>query len=503
MFTYTIGLEIHVQLKTKSKMFCRCSNDGENQPPNTTVCPVCMGHPGTLPVMNEEAIRWGVKTSRALNCTINEISKFDRKNYFYPDLPKGYQISQYDKPIGIKGYVYIVIPDGKIRKEARIGITRLHMEEDAAKLLHAPGSGASLVDFNRSSTPLMEIVTEPDFVDPMEAKIFLQDLRLLARYLNVSHADMEKGHMRCDANVSINVTGDDGIVTQSPISEIKNLNSFRSVERALEYEGNRLYEEWMANGEVRNRTYKITVGWDDAKQETILQRWKEEAHDYRYFPEPDLPPLHFTNEYITQAESEIPELPNQKRERFGRDFGIAPEDARILIDDKETASFFENSASELDEWLCSMDSCDDAFKAKTYKLLAGWVINKLTNLLATREAPIEKSLVTPADMAKFVALISEDKINSTTAQKVLEAMVERGVDPLTMIQEEGLEQIQDTGLIESACRKALDNNPDAVANFKNGKQNALMFLVGQVMRDLKGQGNPEAVKQQLERLLTI
>lgn len=482
-------------------MFCRCSNDGENQPPNTTVCPVCMGHPGTLPVMNEEAIHWGVKTSRALNCTINEISKFDRKNYFYPDLPKGYQISQYDKPIGIKGHVDIVIPDGKIRKEARIGITRLHMEEDAAKLLHTPGSGASLVDFNRSSTPLMEIVTEPDFVDPMEAKIFLQDLRLLARYLDVSHADMEKGHMRCDANVSINVTNDDGIITQSPISEIKNLNSFRAVERALEYEGNRLYEEWMNNGEVRTRKYKITVGWDDAKQETVMQRWKEEAHDYRYFPEPDLPPLHFTNEYITQAESEIPELPNQKRDRFSRDYGMSPDDARILVDDKENASFFENAASELDEWLCSMDSCDDAFKTKTYKLLAGWIINKLTNLLATRETPIEKSLVTPADMAKFVALISEDKINSTTAQKVLEAMVERGVDPLTMIQEEGLEQIQDTRLITDACQKALDANPDAVANFKSGKQNALMFLVGQVMRELKGKGNPETVKQQLEQLL--
>ncbi|MBI4599411.1 Asp-tRNA(Asn)/Glu-tRNA(Gln) amidotransferase subunit GatB [Candidatus Uhrbacteria bacterium] len=501
MFTYTIGLEIHVQLKTKSKMFCRCSNDGENQPANTTICPVCMGHPGTLPVINEQAIRWGVKTALALNCTINEISKFDRKNYFYPDLPKGYQISQYDKPIGIMGHVDITIPDGGMRTTARIGITRLHMEEDAAKLLHAPEAGASLVDFNRSSTPLMEIVTEPDFVSPAEAKVFLQDLRLLTRYLDVSHADMEKGHLRCDANVSINVTSDDGITTQSPISEIKNLNSFRAVERALEYEGNRLWEEWQGGGDVRTRNYKITVGWDDDKQETVLQRWKEEAHDYRYFPEPDIPPLHFTHEYITTVKSEIPELPNQKKERFCRDFGITPEDARILVEDKELAAFFENTASELDAWLCSMDSCDDAFKTRTYKLLAGWVINKLGGLLAVTETRIEQCTVSPADMAKLIALIAEEQVNSTTAQKVLEAMIQNGIDPLTMIQEQGLEQIQDTGLIASACQKAVEANPDAAANFKNGKENAIMFLVGQVMRELKGKGQPELVKDELKKLL--
>jgi len=500
MFTYTIGLEIHIQLKTKSKMFCRCSNDGENQPPNTTICPICMGHPGTMPVVNDEAVKWGVKMARALNCTINEESKFDRKNYFYPDLPKGYQISQYDKPVGIKGSVDVLIPDGAHRTSAHIGITRLHLEEDAAKLIHAPGSGASLVDFNRSSTPLMEIVTEPDFVSPIEAKIFLQDLRLLARYLDVSYADMEKGHMRCDANVSINIT-ENGSTIQSPISEIKNLNSFKAVERALEYEGTRLYEEWQANGEVRTRKYKITVGWDDAKQATILQRWKEEAHDYRYFPEPDLPPLHFTREYILQAESEIPELPRDKRDRFCREYGISNDDARILIEDKEYASFFEQSASELDEWLCSMDSCDDAFKAKTYRLLAGWIINKLGGLLASRSKSIENTRVTPAHIAQLVALISEGKINSTTAQKVLEAMDESGVSPTQMIEEQGLEQIEDADLIMSVCHKIIDENPDAVTNFKNGKITVIMFLVGQVMKELKGKGNPETVKLQLEQLL--
>jgi aspartyl-tRNA(Asn)/glutamyl-tRNA(Gln) amidotransferase subunit B len=502
MFTYTIGLEIHVQLKTQSKMFCRCSNDGENQPPNTTICPICVGHPGTLPVLNEQAVRWGVKTALALNCTINEESKFDRKNYFYPDLPKGYQISQYDKPIGIKGHVDFVIPGGALRNTAHIGITRLHLEEDAAKLIHAPGSKASLVDFNRSSTPLMEIVTEPDFISPSEAKIFLQELRLLARYLDVSHADMEKGHMRCDANISINVPDENGATTQSPISEIKNLNSFRSVERALEYEGARLHKEWQDGGDVRKRTYKITVGWDDDKQETVLQRWKEEAHDYRYFPEPDLPPLHFSAEYIRDVESELPELPQRKRDRFCTDYGLGQDDARILVEDKEFAAFFEQSASELDGWLCALDSCDDAFKAKTYKLLSGWIINKLGGRLTARGCDITQTKATPEHMAHMVALIAEDKINSTVAQQVLEAMDENGVNPAQMIKEQGLEQVSDSELIAEIAQKIIDANPDAVANYKAGKENVIMFLVGQVMKELKGKGQPEIIKDQLKQLLS-
>lgn len=499
-FTTTIGLEIHVQLKTASKMFCRCSNVGENEPPNTTVCPVCMGHPGTLPVINDAAVRMGVKTSLALNCTINEESKFDRKNYFYPDLPKGYQISQYDQPVGINGYVDIDIPGDVPRSHVRIRIRRLHLEEDAAKLMHAPGSDASLVDFNRAGTPLAEIVTEPDFKTPLEAKIFLQDLRLLARYLDVSSADMEKGHLRCDANISIQ-TSENGVDVSSAISEIKNLNSFRAVERALEYEENRLKEEWMAGGEVRTRNYKITVGWDEVNQKTIVQRWKEEAHDYRYFPEPDLPPLRLSHERIHELTLELPELPSAKRARLTADYGISADDARILVEDRALASFFENACSELDAWICTLDSCDEAFKAKTYRLLSSWTVNKLLGLLSAHEQKIHDAKITAENMAQIIAYLAENKINSTTAQKILEASFETGIDPAQMITEQGLEQVSDIGMIGEIAKKVIDANADAVANYRAGKENVIMFLVGQVMKELKGKGQPEIVKEELKKLL--
>ncbi|MBI4252848.1 Asp-tRNA(Asn)/Glu-tRNA(Gln) amidotransferase subunit GatB [Candidatus Uhrbacteria bacterium] len=500
-FEYTIGLEIHVQLKTASKMFCRCSNAGENESPNTTVCPVCMGHPGTLPVMNAAAVRMGAKASLALNCTINEESKFDRKNYFYPDLPKGYQISQYDQPLGIHGYVDIAIPGDVPRSTARIRIRRLHLEEDAAKLLHAPGSDVSLVDFNRAGTPLAEIVTEPDFKTPLEAKIFLQELRLLARYLDISSADMEKGHLRCDANISIQTT-EDGAEVSSAISEIKNLNSFRAVERALEYERNRLREEWTAGGEVRTRNYKITVGWDEQNQKTIVQRWKEEAHDYRYFPEPDLPPLRFSHEAIDEIRAELPELPQQKRQRLISTYGISLDDARILVDDRALASFFENACSELDAWLCALSGCDDAFKEKSYKLLSAWTVNKLQGLLASTGQYIDQSKLTPENMAQLIAYIAEDKINSTTAQEILEHSLKTAIDPAQMIKEQGLEQVSDSGLIGQTAQKIVDANPDAVANYKAGKENAIMFLVGQVMKELKGKGQPELIRDELKKILS-
>ncbi|MEK7102884.1 MAG: Asp-tRNA(Asn)/Glu-tRNA(Gln) amidotransferase subunit GatB, partial [Patescibacteria group bacterium] len=293
----TIGLEIHVQLNTASKMFCRCSNDAQGAEPNTLICPICLGHPGTLPVINGEAINKGARMALALQCTINPLSKFDRKNYFYPDLPKGYQISQYDQPVGKDGYIDIEItgaPEGQ-RTSAHIRFNRLHMEEDAAKLIHDGGS--SLVDYNRGGTPLMEIVTEPDIASPLEAKLFLHELRLISRYLGASEADMEKGHLRCDANVSVQLE-QNGIRVSTPISEIKNLNSFKSVEAALTYEAERLYQDFISGGETSTRKNKITVGWDEHKQLTTMQRGKEEAHDYKYFPEPDLPKLFL---------SEIPE----------------------------------------------------------------------------------------------------------------------------------------------------------------------------------------------------
>jgi aspartyl-tRNA(Asn)/glutamyl-tRNA(Gln) amidotransferase subunit B len=499
MFTFMIGLEIHVQLKTKSKMFCRCSNEGEFQPPNTTICPICTGHPGTLPVVNAQAIEWGAKMALALNCTVNEWSKFDRKNYFYPDLPKGYQISQYDKPISSRGFLEISNPQGA-RATAHIRINRLHLEEDAAKLIHT-ANGDSLVDFNRASTPLMEIVTEPDITSPQEAKIFLQELRLIARHLDVSSADMEKGHLRCDANVSIHFDHE-GAHVSSPISEIKNLNSFKAVEKALEYEGNRLYREWLDGGDVRKRTYKITVGWNDATETTFVQRSKEEAHDYRYFPEPDLPPSHFTSTRIEEIRSSIPELPAAMRTRLATQYGLPEDDARICVDDKLIAKYFEQTASELDAWLCTLSSCDDAFKIKSYRLLANWLINRLPPLLTAHNHSLETTKVTPENFAELIAFIIENKINSTSAHVVLEEMVVSGADPAHIIEERGLLQVSDTGAIESACRKVIDENVDAVSKYKAGKTTTIMFLVGQVMRDMKGAAQPDLVKEMLEKLLS-
>lgn len=499
MFSTMIGLEIHVQLKTKSKMFCRCSNEGEFLPPNTTICPICTGHPGTLPVANTDAIDFAARMALAINCRVNEWSKFDRKNYFYPDLPKGYQISQYDQPIGSGGYLDIHMSDGE-RTEARIRMNRLHLEEDAAKLLHT-AAGVSLVDFNRSSTPLMEIVTEPDIRSPQEAKVFLQELRLIARYLDVSSADMEKGHLRCDANVSIHFEHE-GTKVSSPISEIKNLNSFRAVEKALEYERNRLYREWIEGGEVRTRTHKVTVGWNDAKETTFVQRSKEEAHDYRYFPEPDLPPLHFTPERIAELRDSIPELPAAKRERIISHYGLPVEDVRILVDEQALGVYFEQTADELDVWMGTLNSCDDAFKKKTYRMLANWLINKFSALLSEQGQTPSTGLVSCAHFGKFITFIAEDKINSSTAQIVLADMVATGKDPEHIVADKGLAQVTDTTAIDAVCEAVLAVHTDAVEKYRAGKTTTIMFLVGQVMREMKGAAQPDLVKDILEKKLS-
>jgi aspartyl-tRNA(Asn)/glutamyl-tRNA(Gln) amidotransferase subunit B len=501
MFSYTIGLEIHIQLKTASKMFCRCSNDGENQPSNTTICPVCTGHPGVLPVLNAEAVHMGAKMALAINCSIPDTSKFDRKNYFYPDLPKAYQISQYDQPVGKNGYLDISIPsrDGS-RTSARIRINRLHLEEDAAKLVHTQDKKSSLVDFNRCSTPLMEIVTEPDLLSPLEAKIFLQELRLIARYVGVSSADMEKGHLRCDANVSVNIT-ENGKTIQTPISEIKNLNSFRAVEKALEYESNRLYEDFMAGGETRKRTNKITVGWDDAQGSTILQRGKEEAHDYRYFPEPDLPPIAFSDDERTRVRAEIPELPAARRTRFMDEYGISEDDARILVDDKEIGNFFETSTSEVSEWLYSLKTREDALKQKSYKLLASLIIHKIPPLM--RGCEIHDTKLTPENLAECVALSILGKVNSTALQAILEDTILHGTNPTTVMKEKNLEQIEDVAALESICTAVLEKNPDAVASYRSGKTTVIMFLVGNVMKEMKGKAQPEKIREILEEKLRL
>lgn len=504
MYTTIIGLEIHVQLKTKSKMFCRCSNEGEIQLPNTTVCPVCMGHPGTLPVANKQAIQWSAKTALALGCEIPDISKFDRKNYFYPDLPKGYQISQYDQPIGLRGHLDIFLDDkkaGSHRKQARITIRRLHLEEDAAKLVHAADKGVSLVDFNRASTPLMEIVTEPDFRTPAEAYVFLHELRQLVRYLDVSSADMEKGQMRCDANISLEFE-DNGARVNTPISEIKNLNSFRAVERALTYEGSRLYQEWQSGGDVRTRTSKITVGWDDASDKTIIQRWKEEANDYRYFPEPDLAPLTWEQEQIKVMRSSLPELPAAKRSRFIEQYGIPESDAAIIVQEKHHADFFEHAASELDEWFASLDSdLAEASRVRAYSVLSSWFVHKLGGILAEKGVALSGVPLTPENFGQLIALVMKNAVNSTSAKRILEIMTDTGGDPAQIMKQQNLEQVSDEDALRVVCVAILADNPDAVMNYRNGKSNAIMFLVGSVMKEMRGKAQPEIVRALLERLI--
>ncbi|MEK7075152.1 MAG: Asp-tRNA(Asn)/Glu-tRNA(Gln) amidotransferase subunit GatB, partial [Patescibacteria group bacterium] len=378
-----IGLEFHVQLKTKTKMFCGCANEPEAEEPNKHICPICLGHPGVLPTINQAVVNMAIKVSAALNCEIAEFTKFDRKNYFYPDLPKGYQISQYDLPFAENGWLGInfLAKDGLAgrlddeKQMKRIGIIRLHLEEDAAKSIHDKKS--TLVDFNRGGAPLIEIVTSPHFSTPQEAKTFGQELQLIVRYLNVSDADMEKGQLRCDANISLRPEGDPKLY---PKTEIKNINSFRALERALAFEIERQTILW-TNGQPPAK--QETRGWLEAKQETISQRTKEEAEDYRYFPEPDLPPLAFTKEQIEQLSVSNIELPQAKRRRFMATYGFNADETKILTESKELANYAEEIISELREWLNSLDNTEgtdeeiwEKNKKKLIKLIAGWLINK-------------------------------------------------------------------------------------------------------------------------------
>lgn len=504
MATYetVIGLEVHVQLKTKSKMFCGCDNAGDEKPPNTTVCPICLGHPGTLPVANEQAVKWSVMSAMALNCEIPQISKFDRKHYFYPDLPKGYQISQYDQPIGVNGKITVTLEDGTTKE---IRVHRLHLEEDAAKLTHS--DKGSFVDFNRAGTPLMEIVSEPDIRSAEEAKAYLQEMRAIMRYLGVSDADMEKGHMRCDANISLRPTDIDDPRQLYPKTEIKNVNSFRHVERALKYEITRQTELWEEGSPPDETT---TRGWNDTEQRTEEQRTKEEAADYRYFPEPDLPPLHFGYNLseeevkkgiidIRHLEAELPELPAKKRERFMKEYGLPPASINYIVYDADLAGYFEQVVSELHDWAHNLKEVDwDKEKSKLIKSAAGWLDSKLMKLVADEEKTIKDTKVTPENFAELITMLHKGEINSSIGQKVLEFMHKKGGDPSNIVQDNNWGLVTDTGALEEAAKKAIDANPDAVSDFKAGKENALQFLLGQVMKETKGQAAPEAVMKILK-----
>lgn len=486
-----IGLEIHIQLKTKSKMFCSSPNQTEGAEPNTNICEVCTGQPGTLPVINQEAVRKAILLGSALGCKIASYTKFDRKNYFYPDLPKGYQISQFDYPICGRGeFAYKFGNENKI-----VGITRAHLEEDAGKLVHPDGADYSLVDLNRAGVPLVEIVTEPDFQSPAEARIFLQQLRTLARYLDVSDADMEKGHLRCDANISIRRTGEKSLPPYKV--EIKNLNSFKSVEEALEYEIERQTDELEAGKSLSNETR----GWSDAKRRTASQRTKEGSQDYRYFPEPDLPVLHITPEQIKEITASMPELPEVKRTRFISEYKLIAKVADHLVSDKELASYFEKLASELAAWLEAEGMMDEKRKNGMVKEAANWVTGYFTELLKSGMLTPESCKITPENFAELLKMIEKGAVSKTAAKQVLAEMFDTGEDPSNIVEQKGLKQVSDTGEIEKVVDKVIKENAGVVSDFKGGKKQALGFLVGKVMELSKGQANPKLVNEILRSKL--
>ena len=480
MYKAIVGLEVHVELDTKTKMFCSCLNDPDEHRPNINICPTCTAQPGSLPVINEEAVRKVIKTGLALNCQVPEYSKFDRKNYFYPDLPKGYQISQYDKPLCTGGFLEL---NGK-----KIRITRVHLEEDTGRLVHPVGQDFSLVDFNRAGIPLMELVTEPDITSAKEAKDFAQTLHRILHYLDVSDADMEKGEMRVEVNISL--SSDKKLGTKV---EIKNLNSFRAVERGIEYEIER-QTELLKEGK---KIIQETRGWDDVKGITFSQREKEEAQDYRYFPEPDLPPLYHSKEFIDTIRAEIPELPQQKRERLTREYRLDEKNIEIFIQNKGLGEYFEKVVSEFEPNLP---------KEKLYNLVrlaTNYLISDLQGLLkATPHQYNGGGLITPENFAEFINLIQEGKISSKIAKVVLEEMFKTGKDPSNIIEEKGLIQISDSSEIENIIKEIISKNPQAVEDYKKGKENSFQFLIGQIMARSQGKANPQFVNKILKEVLT-
>ncbi len=473
-----IGLEVHCQIKTESKLFCPCGT-AFGSPPNSNICPICCGHPGVLPVLNRKAAEFLIKTGLAVGCTISKESIFARKQYFYPDLPKAYQISQYEKPLAEHGSLTI---NGK-----KIGITRIHLEEDAGKLLHTIGSTEldfSLVDLNRAGIPLMEIVSEPDMRSPQEAVDYLSSLKMILQYLDVSDCDMEKGSLRCDANVSIRP---EGSKTFGNRVELKNMNSFRGVKDAIEYEVDRQTRATEA-GERINQETRL---WDADKQESRPMRSKEQAHDYRYFPEPDLLPLLISDEQISDLRKSIPELPADKRSRFVREYELTEYDANVLTGDKMIAEFFEKSVSHGNKLT----------KKPVAKMISNWITTDLLGRLNQGNHTMAESPVTAEHLASLVKLIAEETISGKIAKTVFEEMWTNRADPETVVKEKGLVQVMDTGQINGWVDQAIAQNPKIVAEYKGGKERAIGALVGSVMKFSKGQANPELVNKILKEKL--
>lgn len=470
-----IGLEVHIQVRTKSKMFCSCPNS-YGEPPNSLVCPVCMGYPGVLPSPNHEAIKKTVIAGLTCNCEIAHFSKFDRKSYFYPDMPKNYQISQYDLPFCGRGTVHISGKgfSGAELPDKDIGVTRIHLEEDVAKLTHF--STCSGVDYNRAGVPLMECVSEPDMHSADEAYAYLTALKQIMQYADISDCDMEKGQMRCDVNISIKPVGSPVFGTKI---EIKNLNSFRAVHRSLVYEIWRQEQVLSTGGKLQQETR----GWNDERGETYLMRTKESAHDYRYFPEPDLMPVTFTLEEIDSLKKLLPELPNAARIRFVKDYGLTEYDAHVLTLEKKVAAYF--------------DAC--AKKVKTPKILANWIISEFMRELSSRKLDIDECAVSPDKLAGLIQMIENNSINGKIAKNVFVEMLESGKDPQTIVAEKGMLQVTDSDAINSYIAQVIEQNANQVEQYLAGKTIVLQFLVGQVMKLSKGKANPQIAAEMLKK----
>lgn len=478
MYKPTIGLEIHCELKTKTKMFCGCKNDPEERHPNVNICPVCTGHPGCLPTINKEAVRKVIKLGMALGSEIPTISKFDRKNYFYPDLPKAYQISQYDQPL----------VNGGVLKGVRL--ERVHLEEDTARIAHSSQIAdypkgekpASLIDYNRSSMPLMELVTKPDITNGEQAVAFAKELQMILRYLDISDADMEKGQMRVEANIS--VSKDKTLGTKV---EVKNLNSFRAVSDSIDFE----IKRQVTLLEKGDRVVQSTRGWDEKKKETVLQRLKEQAHDYRYFPEPDLPPLdlaHFDRESIRE---EIVELPQQKRERLMSEYGLSEDHANILAESVETADWFEKAAGE----------AKALHEEVPVQLVYNYYTSDLRGLMKEAGVGLDAIKIDPVHFAKVIVYVAQGKLNSRMAKDVLREMFDTGSDPEEIMKTKGLHEALSADMLQQAIKEIIAEHPKAIEDYKKGQQNALQFLIGKVMGKLKGRANPAELKELFEKIL--
>ncbi|MBX5459265.1 MAG: Asp-tRNA(Asn)/Glu-tRNA(Gln) amidotransferase subunit GatB [Thermogemmatispora sp.] len=479
-FEIVIGLEVHAQLTTRSKMFCSCSTDYANAAPNTHVCPVCMGMPGVLPVINRQAVAYTIMTALALNCSIPEYSKFDRKNYPYPDLMKGYQISQYDLPLSRNGYL-LIEHDGQVR---RIGITRVHLEEDTAKLLHR--DGYSLVDVNRAGTPLIEIVSEPDMRSPEEARLYMQKLREILVYLGVSSGRMEEGSLRCDANISVRPRGQQTLGVKT---EIKNMNSFKALQQALEYEAHRQIEVLRAGGTIQQETR----GWDESRGVTVPQRSKEYAHDYRYFPEPDLPPLVISRDWVEELRARLPELPDARRLRYQRDYGLSAQDADILTEEKALGDYFDQVMA------LSSQVQDRQTRARA---ASNWLLSEVVRLLHAHDIAPAACPLKPEALVNLLDLLDRQRITGKQAKEVLDEAFVSGELPETIVVRKGIQPpITDPQALERIIVEVIEANPKIVADYRSGKTNAAQYLVGQIMKRTRGQAKADLVQQLLRAKL--